>query len=80
MTKYYIYKIVDCYYVGSTKDIEKRYQNHKHYKYNINDKRGQIPLYKYMRENDISIDLEIIDVIEGTQEDAYIKVFDLFYR
>ena len=73
MTKYYIYKIVDCYYVGSTKDIKKRYQSHKHYKYNINDERGQLPLYVYMRENDISINLEIIDVIEGTQEDAYKK-------
>lgn len=50
-----------CLYIGSSKDVKKRYLKHKSSCYNKNCKGYNIPFYKYIRENNINfLDLNFV--------------------
>lgn len=56
--KIYIYKFTNCNYIGSTKNIEKRTKYHTHHFYFSENKNWK--LYKYIRKNNIKIELQVL--------------------
>jgi len=57
---FYIYKIKDVNYIGSTKNIKVRTQQHR---YHHNNKQNwDMLVYQYTREKNINIELEILGV------------------
>jgi len=60
---FYIYRIKNCNYIGSTFDIKERLILHKSDCYNINRHHYNRKVYKYIRKYNIKIELEIIRII-----------------
>ena len=56
----YIYTIHDA-YVGSTKNVNKRFTSHKLSLTNPKNKDYNRKLYQYMRENGLEIEMNVID-------------------
>ncbi len=70
----YIYKmnVKDKYYIGSTENIRERITNHKKSCYNIKNKKYNLKVYKYIRENccDWSeVSFYILDVYDDISDD-----------
>ena len=59
---FYVYKIKDVNYIGSTNDIKNRTREHNFNSYNENSKNYNYLIYKYIREKQIEIKLEILGV------------------
>jgi len=59
---FYIYKIKNINYIGSTDNIKRRTREHKTKCYNENNKNYNLLVYQYIREKQIEIELEILGV------------------
>ena len=77
MPIYSFYKIVckdenikDC-YVGKTKNLKKRWNNHKSSCYNENSKNYNSKLYQYIRENNGLDNFNIIEIETNEYDDKY---------
>jgi len=57
---FYIYKIKNLNYIGSTSDIKRRTQHHKTKCFNKNLRYYNFLVYQYIREKKINIELEIL--------------------
>lgn len=59
---FYIYKMKDIKYIGSTNDIKLRTETHKTSCYNKNSKDYNYLIYQYIREKQMDIELKILGV------------------
>ena len=80
---WYIYRIKGTNYIGSTKDIHHRRNQHQTTSFNPNDRCYNYPVYKYIRLSNINeIELEILDWKKCDKHNAllleneYIKKYD----
>ena len=81
---FYIYKIKGINYIGSTNNIKQRYRDHNSNCWNKNSNDHNIFVYKYIREKNMDIELEILFCYKGNcsnkiqrlVEQYYINIFD----
>ena len=81
---FYIYKLKDCNYIGCTSNIKERIVRHKLNRNNSNMKNYHLKVYKFLRENNIEVELIIIEYydkdcsrkIKNLVEQFYINLFD----
>ena len=59
---FYIYKMKNINYIGSTNNIKNRTREHKYNCYSENSKMHNLPIYQYIREKQIEIELKILGV------------------
>lgn len=59
---FYIYKMKDVNYIGSTDNIKRRTRKHKYICRNQNNKNYNLLIYQYIREKQKDIELEILGV------------------
>jgi len=76
---FYIYKIKNLNYIGSTNDIKHRINQHKHSYYNKNSRDYDIPLYHYIREKKINIELEILFCYKKECSNKIQRLVEQFY-
>jgi len=76
---FYIYKIKDINYIGSTNDIKKRTIEHKNNCYNENCKNHNLLVYKHIREKNIKIELEILGVYKRKCNNKIKLLVEQFY-
>jgi len=85
---FYIYKIKNCNYIGSTNDIKNRTNSHKSCCYDKKLKGYNFLVYQYIREKKLNIQLEILGVykkkcsnkIKRLVEQYYINKYDSVYN
>jgi len=76
---FYVYKIKDVNYIGSTDNIKKRTTNHKTSCYNKNSKDYNILVYQYIREKQIEIKLKILGVYKRKCNNKIKRLIEQFY-
>ena len=76
---FYVYKIKDTPYIGSTKNIKNRFLQHKSNAYNSNDPKYNLLVYKYIREKKIIPQLEILFCYKGECSKKIQRLVEQFY-
>lgn len=76
---FYIYKIKDINYIGSTNDIKHRVIEHRYNCYNNKSNRHNLILYQYIREKQINIELEILSVYKKECSNKIQRLVEQFY-
>jgi len=76
---FYIYKMKDVNYIGSTNDIKHRVVEHRYNCYNNKSKRHNLILYQYVREKQINIQLEILAVYKKKCSNKIQRLVEQFY-
>jgi hypothetical protein len=76
---FYVYKIKDTPYIGSTKNIKNRFLQHKSNAYNSNDPKYNQLVYKYIREKKIIPQLEILFCYKGECSSKIQRLVEQFY-
>jgi len=75
---FYIYKLANCNYIGSTKDINNRLRRHKQSCYKV-EKQKNRKVYKYIRENNIKIELIVIAVYKKEYTKEIQRLIEQFW-
>jgi len=76
---FYIYKIKNVNYIGSTNDIKRRCWGHKSSCWNENSKDYNCLVYQYIREKNIKIELEILFCYKGNCSNRIQRLVEQFY-
>ena len=66
---YLVYRIIECNYIGCTKDLRKRKISHKSILNNSNSKEYDKKLYKYISENNLNFDYLIFKILKENLPD-----------
>ena len=76
---FYVYKMKNLNYVGSTNKIKHRTIQHKHSCYNKNSKYYNHLVYHYIREKKLNIELEVLFCYKKKCSDKIQKLVEQFY-
>ena len=76
---FYIYKIKDVNYIGSCKDIKERTNTHKTKCWNKKSNRRNLLVYKFIRQKNKNIELEILFCYKGECSNKIQRLVEQFY-
>ena len=76
---FYIYKMKDVNYIGSCRNIKERYYLHKRNCWNKKANRHNLLVYKFIREKNKNIELEILFCYKGECSNKIQRLVEQFY-